>query len=100
MMNRLMQVAHEAGLQVGTNSVDMPIIIPIKDGQLCTPEEAITAFAAFIANEAFDSVVQAIEQYEAIIKDCTAKTDDPGVKQILYGRLQACADLKEKFDDL
>ena len=92
-----MQAAHGAGLQVGTNSVGMPIIIPTKDGSLCTPEQAIKAFATVVFNQAFDSVVQAIEQYEAIVKDCTAKTDDPGVKQIMYGRLQACADLKEKF---
>ena len=91
-----MQLAHEAGLQVGINSAGMPIIVPIKDSHLCTPEEAIYAFACKLIDDNAASMVELIQHYEDTLAKDLLKAE-PGTSGSLAGGIAMCRQLKKEF---
>ena len=97
MNTKLMQLAHSAGLQVGTNSAGMPIIIPIKDGKLCTPEEAIYAFACKIIDDNAASMVELIQHYEDTLVEGLQNREPGLTASNLAGGIAVCRQLKKEF---
>lgn len=51
MNEKLKELAHQAGLEFATNSVDMPIIVAIKEGKLADPKAGLEKFAELIVRE-------------------------------------------------
>lgn len=95
-MNKIMQLAHDSGLQLGVNSVGMPIIVPIKDSHLCDPETAIYAFALKIIDDNAASVRDTITEFENRLKqDLVTATDNKATE--LTGGIAALKQLKRYF---
>jgi hypothetical protein len=51
MNEKLKELAHRAGLEFATNSVDMPIIVAVKEGKLADPKAGLAEFAKLIVQE-------------------------------------------------
>lgn len=96
MNTKLMQLAHSAGLDIGTNSVGMPIIITTKDGVLCDPEIALYAFALKIIDDNAASVRSTITEYENRLKQDLTTTSGTKATE-LTGGIAALKQLKRYF---
>ena len=56
MNEKLKELAHQAGLEFATNSVDMPIIVAVKEGKLADPKAGLEKFAELIVKECVDTL--------------------------------------------
>jgi hypothetical protein len=56
MNEKLKELAHQAGLEFATNSVDMPIIVAVKEGKLADPKAGLEKFAELIIQECADTI--------------------------------------------
>jgi hypothetical protein len=58
MNEQIKKLSVEAGLDIATNSVGMPIIVTTKDGKLTDPNEAIQRFAELLINDCTGAIEQ------------------------------------------
>ena len=100
-MNQLMQMAHEAGLEVATTSVGMAVIIPTKNGKLCSPEDAVATFAAKISlgavSHTMEEVRDDITKFQELLAKDLENAASQSAKDVLKGAIEACITLKEHF---
>ena len=76
MNDNIRDLAHQAGLEFATNSVDMPIIVAVNQGKLADPKEALSKFAELIVRECADICMEMAAKCAglpgdgALAKDC------------------------------
>ena len=99
MNDNIRDLAHQAGLEFATNSVDMPIIVAVNQGKLADPKEALSKFAELIVRECVDICNQATLQNQDTLSKLN--TDELAEKMIIHGSINQAQKLgkgiKEHF---